>query len=143
MTRKRKDYFSMALKRVIANDGVCGWPGHDQVGAVKEAWIRATRLGYLRVWSDEEEAARLENRRAVREVLLAQLDLAAHDELRPVEWFKTDLPMLREITEALEKVCFEIRWLQENAGSIYTLTERGIAYLDQGGQHTAWKESGL
>lgn len=132
--KTRDDHMRAALARVISNDGVASWPSSYGITpvAVVNQWRRATQCGYLRALTDEEVEAYLENRRGVRAVLLAQLELAALDERRPDSIWEGDAPTVDIVAEKLTKVCAEIRWLLQETHTGYTLTPAGVEFLSKG-----------
>lgn len=124
----KKDHMLDALARVENEDGYASWPDsltHSK--ALLAAWLRAVRVGYLRMFTDEEVEAYLANRRAVRAVLVAQLDAAVADELRPDDTWEGMAPSVRTLGEKLTQVCGQIAWIQRNTA--YTLTETGVERL--------------
>lgn len=130
MRKTADDHMRDALRRVIQHDGVASWPSSNICpAAMVNQWRKATTCGYLRVLDDDEVEAYLANRRGVRAVLLAQLELAALDEDRAEPFSDWDPASVEMLGEKLAKVCFEIRWLKTGANSGYTLTPEGVRFL--------------
>lgn len=90
--------------------------------AVKIAWRRAAKVKkYIRPVTEAERAAYLENRRAVREVLLAMVEVAARNE-------RADT--IAPVARALDRVVWDIHHTATSTWRFWTLTEAGAACLN-------------
>lgn len=134
-TKARRLPMQSALNRVIAESGLVTDEGLQFHSAlVRRAWARAKVLNYLRPLCRAELWDILEQRRAVRSVLLGMLEIAATDET--LNGFCSGSPSVRDVCDSLDSVAYEINAIvQSKYNSIeaqyWTLTEAGVQFLAQ------------
>jgi len=127
----KKNYLREALERVIAYNGVASAPNGTNSASLQKAWQKAVRDGLIERISGAEICAYLDNRKAVRTVLLGMLEQAAtENDLHILDWRETPKPSLGECTDALQGVVYDVAVAKQGWVARYTLTKRGIDFLD-------------